>query len=77
LPAEFKEQAVEKMKKSATVSALAVELGVPRRQLYRWQRQLELAGEAAAEKAGSPDNELEHFHILCTSSYVRYPQLRQ
>jgi len=20
---------------------------------------------------------LEHFHILCTSSYVRYPQLRQ
>ena len=38
LPAEFKEQAVEKMKKSANVSALAVELGVPRRQLYRWQR---------------------------------------
>jgi len=21
--------------------------------------------------------DLEHFHILCTSSYVRYPQLRQ
>lgn len=60
LPAEFKKQAVERMKGSANVSALAEELGVPRRQLYRWQRMQERAqaGPAVNEKADNPDSEL-------------------
>lgn len=39
-PRAFREKAVERMKGSANVTALAKELGIERCLLYKWQRQL-------------------------------------
>ena len=38
---EFQQHAVERMKVSCNISALAKELGIPRVRLYGWRRQLD------------------------------------
>ena len=40
-PLELRKKAVERLKSCDNVMALAKELGIPRRSLYRWQDQLE------------------------------------
>jgi len=51
-PLEFKKKAVERLKSCDNVVALAEELGVHRRMLYRWQDQL----EAKDDGDGPPEN---------------------
>ena len=52
---EFKLEAVRRMKTCKTISALAAELGVGRRFLYKWREQLHTEGEdALARKPGQP-----------------------
>ena len=53
----FRQMAIERMKDCPSVSALAKELGIDRSNLYRWQRQLEHAGESSA-RVTSPVREL-------------------
>jgi transposase-like protein len=38
---EFRRMALERMKNSSSISALAKELGIPRRRLYDWREALE------------------------------------
>lgn len=52
--AAFKECALERMKRSQDVKALARELGVPRGTLYLWRRQAE-EGKESAEPAAVED----------------------
>ena len=40
-PADFRQRALEQMKTSKNVKALAKELGVARQQLYQWRQQAE------------------------------------
>jgi transposase len=47
---EFKKQAVARLKESANATALALELGVGRNQLYKWAKDLELNGPYHAFK---------------------------
>src|SRR5881397_3015491 len=47
---EFKQQALERMKGCSSVSALARELGIRRKFLYKWKQEFE---EAASRKAQS------------------------
>jgi transposase-like protein len=54
-PNEFRRMAVERLKKCDNIVALAKELGIQRRLLYRWRDKLE-AAEAAEE---SPQNSRE------------------
>ena len=56
-PLSFRQMAIERMKDCPSVSALAKELGIDRSNLYRWQRQLEHAGESSA-RVTSPVREL-------------------
>ena len=52
---EFRQMAVERMKTSPSITALAKELGVPRERLYRWRERLEAdAGRPA--RATKPKN---------------------
>lgn len=57
---EFKQQAVERMRRSGNVSALATELGVRRQKLYEWRDALERPAaperksKAAKPKAAAP-----------------------
>ena len=44
-PLAFRKRAVERLKSCDHIGALAEELGVPRRSLYRWRKQLEPIGE--------------------------------
>lgn len=56
----FKEQAVARLKASSNVTALALELGVRRNQLYKWANQLEERGpEKAFNEPGRPRLEAE------------------
>ncbi len=45
---EFRQMALERMKNSSSVSALAKELGIPRRILYDWREALEAHPETEA-----------------------------
>lgn len=57
---EFKAQAVARLKDCNNVTALALELGVRRNQLYKWARRLEQVGPEKAFKApGRPKVEAE------------------
>ena len=52
-------------KRDKPASALARELGVRRNQLYKWQRQLETKGEAAAfQGSGRRPNEADELSAL-------------
>jgi transposase len=54
-PEAFKEQAVARLKATDNATALALELGVRRNQLYKWAKQLESAGpEKAFRSPGRP-----------------------
>lgn len=53
--AEFKINAVARLKACDNVTALALELGVRRNQLYKWEKRLDAIGpEKAFRKAGRP-----------------------
>ena len=57
---EFKAQAVARLKDCDNVTALALELGVRRNQLYKWAKRLEQAGpEKAFREPGRPKLEAE------------------
>ena len=52
---EFKRNAVARLKACDNVTALALELGVRRNQLYKWEKRLdELGPEKAFRPAGRP-----------------------
>jgi transposase len=48
---EFKKEAVARLKSTANASALAVELGVRRNQLYKWEKQSDAAGAGVAMRS--------------------------
>ncbi len=48
---EFKQEAVARMKTCDSVTALALELGVRRNQLYKWQKHLEVSGPGGILKS--------------------------
>ena len=54
---EFQQYAVERMKVSANITALAEELGIPRVRLYGWRRRLDAQWPAAAESYRPRDEE--------------------
>jgi transposase len=55
---EFKLEAIRLMKGSdKPASAIAMELGIRRNQLYKWAEQLEYAGESAFRGRGRPKKE--------------------
>lgn len=57
---EFKHDAVARMKTCVSVSALALELGVRRNQLYKWAKLLETGGlEDTFKSPGRPPLEAE------------------
>ena len=59
--AEFKKQAVERMKGCDNIAALAQELGVQRKLLYIWKEQLERGpGPVGAGLAEGPDKREEN-----------------
>jgi transposase len=52
---EFKLEAVRRMETCETIKGLAAELGVGKKFLYKWRRQLQTEGEEAlARKPGQP-----------------------
>src|SRR5207253_10004689 len=53
-PAEFRQQALERMKTCQNVKVLAKELGVARQLLYLWKQQAE-GRKKASEPSGSED----------------------
>jgi transposase len=56
----FKEEAVARLKQTNNATALALELGVRRNQLYKWASQLEQAGpEKAFRGPGRPSAQEE------------------
>jgi transposase len=56
----FKEQAVARLKESGNATALALELGVRRNQLYKWAKRLEESGpEKAFKGPGRPPAQAE------------------
>jgi len=60
---DFKKRAVARLKQEGNATALALELGVPRNQLYKWAKRLEEAGTDKAFKgpgrpAGVEEDEL-------------------
>jgi Transposase len=55
---EFRRYAVERMKASANITALAEELGVPRIELYRWRRRLDPLPSRAASYTPDKDKVL-------------------
>ena len=54
---EFQQYAVERMKVSANITALAEELGIPRVRLYGWRHRLDPQWPAAAESYTPRDEE--------------------
>ena len=48
---EFQLYAVERMKVSANISALAEELGIPRMRLYGWRKRLDPVAKSASYRA--------------------------
>ncbi|MDB5959532.1 MAG: transposase [Massilia sp.] len=57
---KFKKEAVAKLETSTNVSLLAVELGIRRNQLYKWQKQLQASGPDATMKSpGRPPAKAE------------------
>ena len=57
-PKAFRQMAVERLKGSENIVALAEELGVHRRLLYKWRDQLELVDDGEAPPANSREREL-------------------
>lgn len=56
----FKEQAVARLKETDNATALALELGVRRNQLYKWAKRLaELGPEKGLREPGRPSVEQE------------------
>jgi transposase len=64
---EFKREAVARLKGGCNATALALELGVKRNQLYKWAKRLDEAGAESAFKgpgrpAGVEEDELVKLH---------------
>ena len=57
-PLEFRQNAVERLQSCDNVSALAKELGVPRRTLYRWRDQLEPIDDGQAPPENIKERDL-------------------
>jgi len=57
-PKVFREMAVERLKGSENISALAKELGIHRRLLYKWRDELELVEDGKAPPANLREREL-------------------
>ena len=59
---EFRRRAVQRMKNSENIVALTEELGVSRRQLYRWRDQQDLVeqGEGVASSQNSRESTLRN-----------------
>lgn len=57
-PLEFKKKAVERLKSCDNVMALAKELGIPRRALYRWRDQLEPIDDGQAPPENIKERDL-------------------
>ena len=57
-PLEFKKKAVERLKSCDNVRALAKELGIPRRALYRWRDQLEPIDDGQAPPENIKERDL-------------------
>jgi len=55
---EFQQYAVERMKVSANISALAEELGIPRMRLYGWRKRLDPVAESASYTAADEEKVL-------------------
>jgi hypothetical protein len=55
---EFQQYAVERMKVSANISALAEELGIPRRRLYGWRKRLDPLAKSESYKVGDEEKVL-------------------
>lgn len=57
---EFRLQAVARLRECTNATALALELGIRRNQLYKWSKQLEKEGVVGAfKKVGRPPREAE------------------
>jgi hypothetical protein len=54
---EFQQYAVERMKVTANISALAEELGIPRMRLYGWRKRLDPLAESAESESYTPADE--------------------
>jgi len=54
---EFRNKAMERMKTSRNITALAQELGVSREALYRWREALQANPSQKPDKAGPQDRE--------------------
>ena len=50
----YKVGVLSRMAAGETVSALSVELGIPRKYLYQWRERFRLGGEAALRSRGRP-----------------------
>jgi transposase len=57
-PKAFRQMAVERLKGSENIVALAKELGIHRRLLYKWRDQLELVDDGKGPPANSREREL-------------------
>ena len=57
-PKAFRKMALERMQNCASVTALAMELGVDRTVLYHWQRNLDPGEEGTGSTANSPVRKL-------------------
>ncbi len=57
-PKEFKLEAIRMMEESnKPASAIAMELGIRRNQLYKWKEQMDKKGDVASAKKGRPRKE--------------------
>ena len=57
-PKEFKLEALRLMEESdRPASAIAMELGIRRNQLYKWKEQMDKKGDVATAKKGRPKKE--------------------
>ena len=52
---EFQQYAVERMKVSADISALAEELGLPRQRLYGWRKRLDPLAQSESYRPGDEE----------------------
>jgi transposase-like protein len=58
-PMKFRRMVVKRMKESSNISALAAELGLGRKMMYRWQEQLDPEGRAERPPIETREEKLE------------------
>jgi transposase-like protein len=65
---EFKLQALSRLAESASVAALAEELGVGQERLYEWRRKYRSGGADALREMGRPSNSFRPFDEVSAAS---------